>query len=208
VPDVSDISTDDESLARRAREGCRASFEALVRRHQVPLLHFLMRQLGGRADAEDVLQETFVRAYVSLHRFNPRWRFKTWLFTIGRNLAVSHRRRNRSSSATTDLTDIGQADDPTMRLARQEEHDSLWEMARATLSEEQVAALWLYYVEDLSAGQVARVLDRSWVSTKTMMHRARKRLMTAMTMETQDGSRENVVGHAKRPAGRTAEARG
>jgi RNA polymerase sigma-70 factor (ECF subfamily) len=205
LPESVNIPADDEQLARRAQDGCRASFEALVRRHQVALLHFLLRQLGRRADAEDVLQETFVRAYVNLRQFNPRWRFKTWLFTIARNLAVSHRRRNRHSNTTTELGDVGQSDDPAIRLAQQEEHVSLWDLARRALSEEQVAALWLYYVEDLSAGQVARVLGRSWVSTKTMMHRARKRLMTAMS-ETEYG--KEFINDAGRPAGRAAEARG
>jgi RNA polymerase sigma-70 factor (ECF subfamily) len=180
MQDANAIPTDDEQLARRAQGGCSSSFEALVRRVQVPLLHFLIRQLRNRSDAEDVLQETFVRAYVNLASYNPRWRVKTWLFAIARNLAVSHRRTMRVVSSSienvSDDVGTGREDAPHARLADAEQSDALWRIARQTLSDEQFAALWLFYVEEMSAPEIAKVLGRSWVSVKTMLHRARKRL--------------------------------
>src|SRR5687767_8966703 len=105
---------DDERLALRAHAGCSSSFDALVRRMQSPLLGFLIRQLRNRADAEDVLQETFVRAYVNLSAFDPRWRFKTWLFAIARNLAVSHRRRTMRVATSIGASDgdVGRRENP------------------------------------------------------------------------------------------------
>ena len=69
----------DEELARRAQLGCTDSFEELVRRFQVPLLRFLGRRTSA-VDAEDLLQDTFVRAYQNLQRYRSAWRFRTWLF--------------------------------------------------------------------------------------------------------------------------------
>src|SRR5580704_14119723 len=119
-----------EELATKAQVGCGASFEELLRRFQVPLLSFL-RHVGPAADAEDVLQETFMRAYSRLHFYRSQWKFATWLFTI----------------------------------------------ARRTLSEDEVAALWLHYVDEMPVGEIAAVLDRSTVAVKTMMFRARKKLL-------------------------------
>ena len=65
---------------------------------------------------------------------------------------------------------------PEERVGREEEGRELWEVAKAVLTEEQFGAVWLYYVEEMTAGEVARVLGRSWVGVKTMLHRARKRL--------------------------------
>ena len=68
----------DEELVARAQQGCAESFEELVRRYQVPLVHFLRRR-GDADEAEDVAQEAFLRAYENLARYRPRWRFSTWL---------------------------------------------------------------------------------------------------------------------------------
>ena len=88
----SDTSPSNEDLAGRAQAGCMSSFEELMRRFQVPLLHFL-RRVGPNFDAEDVLQETFLRAFAQLDRYHSRWRFSTWLFTIARRTSINFHRR-------------------------------------------------------------------------------------------------------------------
>ena len=90
--DSREMPTSDEELACRAQQGCAESFEQLLRRFQTPVLHFL-RHRGFFADAEDLTQETFLRAYENLHRYNRRWAFSTWLFTIARRTSLNHRRR-------------------------------------------------------------------------------------------------------------------
>src|SRR6516162_3437982 len=87
-----DASPSDEDLAARAQIGCMESFEELLRRFQVPLLQFL-RHVGPAADAEDVLQETFLRAYTRLHFYRADWRFATWLYTIARRASINYHRR-------------------------------------------------------------------------------------------------------------------
>ena len=71
------------------RRGCAACFDELVRQFQSPLLHFLIRRLGSRQDAEDVLQETFLAAFRNLDRYQSTWRFSTWVFTIASRNATS-----------------------------------------------------------------------------------------------------------------------
>src|SRR5271154_736125 len=89
-------SSGDGELARRAQAGCAASFEQLVRRFQVPLVQFLAGRTRCRADAEDLTQETLVRAYRSLQRYSSEWPFRTWLFTIAHRLSINLARRRRN----------------------------------------------------------------------------------------------------------------
>jgi RNA polymerase sigma-70 factor, ECF subfamily len=168
----------DEQLAALAQAGSAASFEQLVRRLQVPLVHFLLRRTGCLADAEDLAQDTFVRAHRSLASYSPKWRFRTWLFTIAHRLAInlSHRRR-RAGQASPALDEIASpAAEACDLIAAEESRRSLWCTASAILAADEVAALWLHYVEELSTAEIAQVLGRSRMAVKTMLFRARKRL--------------------------------
>jgi RNA polymerase sigma-70 factor, ECF subfamily len=175
--DPREMPTSDEELACRAQQGCAESLDQLLRRFQIPVLHFLRRR-GSLADAEDLAQETFLRAYENLHRYNSRWTFSTWLFTIARRTSINHQRR-RSLATDPRAADapLPAAPAPLDVMVAEEDRSRLWGAAAAVLSEEQTTALWLHYVEGMTAGAIANVLGRSWVSVKVMMFRARKRLI-------------------------------
>lgn len=173
-----DDSASDERLAALAQAGSAASFEQLVRRLQVPLVHFLLRRTRCLADAEDLAQDAFVRVYRSLASYSSKWRFRTWLFTIAHRLAInlSHRRR-RAGPASPALDDLASsAAEVCDMVAVEESRRSLWNTASTVLAADEVSALWLHYVEELSTAEVAQVLGRSRVAVKTMLFRARKRL--------------------------------
>ncbi len=147
-------------------------------RYQVPLLHFL-RHRGAAEAAEDLVQDTMLRAYENLQRYRPRWQFSTWLFTIARRLNINHHRRRRivwDNEASLDAVATGQAG-PERVAMETERRERLWAVAREVLSEDQHTAMWLHYVEDMPVAQIARVLDRSPASVKAIMFRARKKLL-------------------------------
>ena len=176
-----DREIDLDELAVRAKRGDSASFDELVSRLRGPLVAFLSRRLAHQADADDVAQETFLRAYRHIESYDPERRFSTWLFAIGKNVAASHsaadRRRGevtRASGEEAAAVVVGVAP-----AAAQEDADAgeTWNRARRVLSDEQYRALWLRYARDLSIREVARELGRSSVATKVMLFRARKRLI-------------------------------
>jgi RNA polymerase sigma-70 factor, ECF subfamily len=153
------------------------SFDQLMRRFQTPVLHFLRRR-GFSVDAEDVTQETFLRVYENMPRYNRRWAFSSWLFTIARRTSLNYRRRCRPA---TDPGAVESASSPAAEpldvMVAEENRSRLWDRAAGVLSEEQMTALWLHYVEDMPDRAIARVLGRSWASVKVMLFRARKRLL-------------------------------
>ena len=172
-----EMPVSDEELACRAQRGCATSFDQLLRRFQAPVLQFL-RHRGLAADAEDLVQETFLRAYENLHRYRRRWAFSTWLFTIARRTSINHRRRRRpTANATAVEAAAAIGPEPLDKLVAAEGRRRLWDLAARVLSEKQMTVLWLYYVEDMRARDVARVLGRSWGSVKVMLFRARRRLL-------------------------------
>src|SRR6185436_2664030 len=82
-----------EDLACDAQAGSMASFVALVDLFEARLFSFIQRRVGSAPDAEDLTQETFVRAFRSIGRYRRAWRFSTWLFTIATRLATDHLRK-------------------------------------------------------------------------------------------------------------------
>ena len=190
-------SPSDEQLAQQAQAGCAASFEQLVRRYQVPVLHFL-RHRASAADVEDLAQETFVRAFEKLEHYSPSWRFAAWLFTIARRVSINHYRRARPTTDSSSLEQLeGNAAEPHQVAIREETRRGLWAAAADVLSEEQMTAVWLYYVEDLPVEQIAKILKRSRAAVKTMMFRARRKLLPLMQeREFDEGLSQRVATRA------------
>jgi RNA polymerase sigma-70 factor (ECF subfamily) len=86
---------DDSGVVARYLEGDKRAFTELVERYQTRLLNFVYRTTGDRERAEDLVQETFIRVYRHIHRFDQSKKFSTWIYTIASNLAKNEL-RNRS----------------------------------------------------------------------------------------------------------------
>jgi RNA polymerase sigma-70 factor (ECF subfamily) len=159
-----------EELARRSSAGCRAAYSELVRRFGPRLLQFLQRRTNSLHDAEDLVQDTFIKAYTNIGRYRDSWRFSTWIFTIATRLANSHYRTSRYRP------DLGRAEpdgaDVPDVIARRESRQNLWALA-GTLSKGQYQSLWLRYAEGMSIREIAKVLGKSQVNVRVLLYRAR-----------------------------------
>ena len=102
---VSFEKASDEQLVRLALDGDEDAFTALVRRYQRRLTAFLGQLVGDIELAKEISQEAFVRAWSALDRFNPKYRFSTWLFRIGHNLGIDHLRRKKLKTVALYRTD-------------------------------------------------------------------------------------------------------
>lgn len=162
-----------EELAVRARDGSRVSFDELVVRYRPSLVAFLSRRLASAADAEDVAQETFLRAYDRLDTYDPARPFQTWLFAIGKNLAANH-------AVAASRRDARHANSRPAAAAGEAPASDLWQRARTLLSPDAYRMLWLRYAQGLTVREIATELDRSSVAVKVMMFRARRRLLQEM----------------------------
>lgn len=161
------------------------AFDALFRRWAGPLLRHLERMVGESAAAEELVQETFLRVHRARERYRPDARFSTWLYTIATRLALNELRRPARRAPHARLGAEG--DDPLLELAAEDgpaegrldarRRGGALEGALASLPERQRAALWLAAVEGLSYADVARTLETTEASVKSLVHRARTSLL-------------------------------
>ncbi len=169
----------DEILARMAAGGDGAAFETLVQRHYGDCLRYAMRLLGSRHDAEEVVQDTFVRAHRSLPRYENRHRFRAWLFRIlvnrCRSAAKTGARRLERMSAYA--RDHAAVEPPPGR-----DLDRLARIQRALLQlpVRQREAFLLKHVEGLSYDEMAALNGQRVSTLKMRVKRARDRLQVLL----------------------------
>jgi RNA polymerase sigma-70 factor (ECF subfamily) len=159
-----------EELAASARAGDRSSFDELVVRYRPQLVAFLARRLADASEAEDVAQETFLRAYDRIDQYDPGRPFGTWLFTIGKHVAANHAvARGRRAIREGRGAQAEVADRPT--------GGELWTRAQTVLSADAYRVLWLRYAQGMTVREIATELGRSSVAIKVMLFRARRRML-------------------------------
>jgi RNA polymerase sigma-70 factor (ECF subfamily) len=168
-------SVSDEELARQAQAGSLAAFEELVYRYEGRIHAFVAQFCRGGADAGELTQDTFVRAFQRMAQFDSRRAFAPWLFTIARRQCIDRHRRE-APRAEAPLPDAVAEGDPAELAARREDGQSLWRIARKRLGASQFQALWLHYAEDMSVAQVAQVMGKTRVHVKVLLFRARQTL--------------------------------
>ena len=166
----------DEELACRTQAGSSACFGEVVRRHGDRLLRFLIHRTRSVQDAEDLLQDTFARAYQRIESYNPRWRLTTWLYTIAARQAYSLRRRPTVQTLLDPAQRPAGGQDPAASAARNEEKTNLWALAEDTLSGNQFSALWLRYGEEMSVREISRVMNKTQTHVKVLLFRGRSNL--------------------------------
>ena len=157
-----------------------------MRRYQRPVISLISRVLGARGDralAEDLAQETFVKAYLKLSGFDSRRRLSSWLFRIAHNTAVDAMRRSRLPTISTDeARDSSEPEADHLAapaLPDPVETEALGqalEAAMAQLRPEYRAAVMLRYEEGLPFEDVAHVLGVPEATARSYVHRARKQL--------------------------------
>jgi RNA polymerase sigma-70 factor (ECF subfamily) len=163
-----------EELAARCADGSLEPFEELVERFEARIYNFLARHVGQAQDAQDLTQETFVRAWRAIHRFDPTRDFATWIFVIARRTAANHFRARRFHDELPDELPSGNSG-PSAAAESADESSALWKAARQ-LKPRHYGALSLRYAEGFSVAETARVMGLTVIHTKVILHRARNEL--------------------------------
>ena len=189
-----------EELAHLAQRGSLLAFSRLVEHFEARLFNFILRRVGNWSDAEELTQETFVRAWERIDRYDSRWRFSTWLFTIGLRLAVSeHRSRARLKLAPPFAIDSASNRPDGEPMTDRELGAPTWDLALRVLTKAQHSALWLRYAEGLSIAEIARIMGRTQVSVRVTLFRAREVLHREIHVFQDDG-REKSLSEASAAA--------
>lgn len=148
-------------------------FDRFVLEQQESLRRFLLSLCeGNQALADDLAQESFIKAYLAIHTFSSRSKLSTWLFRIAYNNFIDYSRKRRTE--VSDIESAGRvlaadgADDAF-------EHESLY-MAIRKLSDQEKAVVLLFYMEDKSVKEIARILEKKEGAVKVQLSRAREHI--------------------------------
>jgi len=179
----------DAAAVALARDGDSEAFRALVERHSRAVFRLAHRMTGNASDAEDVVQETFLKAYRQLSRFESRANFGTWVHRIAVNCSIDLIRARPHREAGHDATDLEQfgAADPAEpglpspeRLMLSAEVQGRISGAMTSLSKMERAAFVLRHFEGQSIDEISRALGLKTNATKHSIFRAVKKMRQAL----------------------------
>lgn len=175
---------DEATLIQQAKQGQRAAFTAIMERYQGPIYNLCYRMLGNRTEAEDAAQETFLRAYLKLHRYDDGRKFSTWLFSIASHYCIDRLRTRRITwVAWDDLAgwyDAPQSTTPQPEAALlNQEYDEAVQKLLHTLPPPYRNAVILKYWYNLPYEEIAQAMDTTVSAIKGRLFRAKKMMLKA-----------------------------
>ena len=185
------VISSDDSLVQASLRGDLHAFEQLVERHRDVVYRVVGRFVDSDHEAEDVTQDTFLRAFHRLERYRGEAPFRSWLLRIAHNTAVSYvTRRGRVDAQPLDAVpeDLPEAvahGGPAERLEQRERRDRL-DVKLKGLSRGHRTVLVLRDIEGLSYEEIARITDSPLGSVKARLYRAREEFIALLRTNTYD----------------------
>ena len=173
------------SCYRRYLQGDDSGFVEIIKDHMDGLTLYLNGIVRNIHTAEDLTEETFVKIATRKPRFNGKSSFKTWLYTIGRNVALDHmRRESRYGCFALEATPQQLRDEMDLERAYiQEDQKRILRRTMNRLKPEYRQVLWLVYFEGFSCKEVAVIMKKSSHNVEVLVSRARQALKTKLNEE-------------------------
>lgn len=188
------IHSTDHELVGFARAGSEQAYRELLGRYQRPLFSLIYRMVRDRELAEDLAQETFVKVFNHLDKYNPKFKFSSWIFKIGSNLAIDTLRKRELPTVSLDGSRHATTDDEVaatrIAVASEDENPEELLMARelgaeieeaiGRLRPEYQTAVLLRHVEGRPYEEIAEIMEIPLGTVKTYIHRARNELKESL----------------------------
>lgn len=193
-PGIDLATLSDQDVVLEARAGRQAAYRELVRRYERPIFSLIYRMVRNREQAEDLSQETFVKALNAIESYRPEYKFSSWIFKIANNVSIDHLRRRELDTLSLDgsphaLTpeaiqasalQLGDRQETALEELEAKELGGEIEVAIASLRPEYRACILLRHVEGRPYEEIATMLDLPLGTVKTYIHRARGELRQAL----------------------------
>jgi RNA polymerase sigma-70 factor (ECF subfamily) len=180
-------------LVKLARGGDRGAFAELVHFYKDKLFHLAYRMLGQYQEAEDVVQDTFIRVYKNLDRYDDTLKFSTWIYRIATNLCIDKLRKRKSGYSLDAEVQDGEGTDWYSTLATKDKgpedelvlSETQQHIRRAidSLPQKYKSVVILRYLNDLSLQEIGEILGMPVTTVKTRVHRGREFLRKKLERE-------------------------
>lgn len=172
----------DSQLIALYREGNHKAFDGLINRHSQAIYRFALRLLASQEDAHDITQETFIKAWKNLKKFDTSRNFKTWIFSIARNLVIDKLRKKKSISFSEldknisedeNSFDANIPDDQLLphEIFEQNENIALVKNALESISFDQKTVVLLHHGEEMTFEEISEILNKPMNTVKSQYRR-------------------------------------
>lgn len=176
--------TTDQDLINKTLQGDTRAFGQLVEQYQGYVFTIIVRMVKVREEAEEVAQDTFVKAFESLSSFRGESKFSSWLYSIAYRKALDRLRKNKKHSASQLLEDITESQAGTsenaLHILEDKERKEQIQHCIMQLPEVDAALITLYYFEDQSVREMAKITQLTEDNIKVKLHRSRKKMFTLL----------------------------
>ncbi len=188
------VRLSDQEIVLLARAGRETAYRELIRRYERPIFALIFRMVRDRELAEDLSQETFIKALNAIESYRPEFKFSSWIFKIANNAAIDHLRRRELDTLSLDgsphaetpeamqatALQIGARQESPLDTVEAKELGGAIEVAIARLRPEYRSCILLRHVEGRAYEEIAEILDLPLGTVKTYIHRARNELRQAL----------------------------
>jgi RNA polymerase sigma-70 factor, ECF subfamily len=185
----------DADVVALAQSGREAAFREIIRRYERPVFSLVFRMVRDRESAEELAQDTFLKALNHIDRYRPEFKLSSWLFKIANNVAIDYLRKRRlatvSVSGSPNAATPSEVEATSFEIASREptaldaiesrELGSAIERAIGALRPEYRSCILMRHVEGRSYEEIATTLDLPLGTVKTYIHRARHELRRALS---------------------------
>jgi RNA polymerase sigma-70 factor (ECF subfamily) len=180
------MGVDESDLIKQSVAGDESAYQLLLEKHLPSLSNYVMRMMANTAEADDIIQETFIRLWTRGNKFNPETaKLTTWLHNIAHNLCIDHFRKNSRLVDDSVEQPIAVAPGPGEDLAQQGLAENI-QQAMMSLPERQRSAIIMCHYQGLSNKDAAVVLNVSVDALESLMARGRKKLRTLLESDNEN----------------------
>ena len=193
-PVVDYAQVTDRQLVELALAGRQSAYREVLSRYERPIFSLVYRMVRDRSLAEDLSQEAFVKAFQALDRYDPSYKFSSWIFKIANNLTIDHLRKRRIDTVSIDGSPhatsaeqqaqtrlvVESGDENPLEYVENRELGGLIEEAIGELRPEYRTAVLLRHVEGYAYDEIAQIMEIPLGTVKTYLHRARAELKVAL----------------------------
>lgn len=158
------------------------AFAYLVDNYKNMVFSLAFKMTKNREEAEEISQDTFIKAYKSLNKFKGDSKFSTWLYRIAYHTSLDNIKKNKNNNNTFEINEITfnqiQAVENILEGIERKERAKIMNACLNKLPDEERSIIWMFYYDELSLKEITEVTNLSEANSKVKLHRARKKLLT------------------------------
>ena len=188
-------NNNDQTIIQKVLKGNTNAFGMLVDNYKDLVFSLAYKMTKNREEAEEVSQDTFIKAFKNLESFKGDSKFSTWLYRITYFTCLDAIKKNKKDQNTFEINEINQhqikAVETILEGIERKERSKMIENCLHLLPDEERTIIWMFYFEELSLKEIVEVTSISEANVKVKLHRARKKLLTIV----QENVEPEMIAH-------------